>query len=223
MAKTFVEQSWSSWSWTRVNGRRKKKQNKTTKLGLLRHKNLDAAGVQALDGFGKVPGESTTGRWCWPCRRETGGRGARWLPPPGRRIWWAARRASSDSCSVLKDRQERRTNISGGVGGTNVAFFFFSPFKRSRSHSAAGVNQRWKINKRASAGWHLFLCGLFDQQWHENVVENFDGVAQNNRSSPWCGHLALNSSSDKTLSENVRPSYSLFSYSSESCVLWLPA
>lgn len=102
-------------------------------------------------------------------------------------------------------------------------FFFLLLFKCSRSHSTAGVNQRWKINKRASAGWHLFLCGLFDQQGHENVAEIFDGVAQNNRRSPWCGHLALNSSSDKTLSENVRPSYSLFSYSSESCVLWLPA
>ena len=48
-------------------------------------------------------GDPTTGRWCWPCLRETGERDDRWHPPPGKKTWWAARTASSGSCLTLQE------------------------------------------------------------------------------------------------------------------------
>lgn len=79
--------------------KRKQKQNETGR-------DWSPAGTVGLKSPG---GESTTGRWCWPCLRETDGTGGRWRRPPGRRTWWAARTASSGSCSVLED--EKKTDV----------------------------------------------------------------------------------------------------------------
>lgn len=43
----------------------------------------------------------TIARWCSPRLRGTDERGARSLPLPGKRTWWAARTASSGSCWAL--------------------------------------------------------------------------------------------------------------------------
>lgn len=65
-------------------------------------KRLLKLGHQGKGGWSSWTGlRPTNARWCWPRRRETAGRAAHSLPPPGRRTWWVAQIASCGSCLVL--------------------------------------------------------------------------------------------------------------------------